>query len=101
MQRRRCHFLAARPIASLGYGRRFRTAGTSADRGFRAGRHGGGVAARHQGGLEPPPEGVWGMPPDMLKTLPGYGPDVQKNRAEARGIIEKLGYGPDKRLRMV
>ena len=28
--------------------RRFRTAGTSADRGFRAGRHGGDVAARHQ-----------------------------------------------------
>src|SRR3984893_5122039 len=35
-------------------GRRFRTAGTSADRGFRAGRHGGGVAARHQGGLAAP-----------------------------------------------
>jgi peptide/nickel transport system substrate-binding protein len=50
------------------------------------------------GAMQPPPEGVWGMPPDMLKTLPGYGPDVQKNRAEARGIIEKLGYGPDKRL---
>ena len=31
-------------------------------------------------------------------TLPGYGPDVQKNRAEARKIMEKLGYGPDKRL---
>src|SRR3954469_15591223 len=24
----------------------------------------------------PPPEGVWGMPPDMLAKLPGYGPDV-------------------------
>ena len=46
----------------------------------------------------PPPEGVWGMPPEMLKTLPGYGPDVRKNRAEARQIMEKLGYGPDKRL---
>ena len=32
----------------------------------------------------PPPEGLWGMPPEMLKTLPGYDPDVQKNRAEAR-----------------
>jgi hypothetical protein len=30
-------------------GRRFRTAGASADRGFQAGRHGGDVAARHQG----------------------------------------------------
>jgi peptide/nickel transport system substrate-binding protein len=46
----------------------------------------------------PPPEGLWGMPPDMLATLPGYGPDIAKNRAEARQIMEKLGYGPDKRL---
>jgi peptide/nickel transport system substrate-binding protein len=46
----------------------------------------------------PPPEGLWGMPPDMLKTLPGYDPDTAKNRAEARKIMEKLGYGPDKRL---
>ena len=44
------------------------------------------------------PEGLWGMPPEMLATVPGYGPDVQKNRAEARAIMEKLGYGPNKRL---
>ena len=35
----------------------------------------------------------------MLKTLPGYGPDVAKNRAEAREIMKKLGYGPDKHAR--
>ena len=46
----------------------------------------------------PPPEGLWGMPPEMLQTLPGYDPDTAKNRAEARKIMEKLGYGPDKRL---
>jgi peptide/nickel transport system substrate-binding protein len=46
----------------------------------------------------PPPEGLWGMPPDMLATLPGYDPNVAKNRAEARKIMQKLGYGPDKRL---
>ena len=46
----------------------------------------------------PPLEGVWGMTPELLETLPGYGPDVQKNRADARKIMEKLGYGPDKRL---
>ena len=46
----------------------------------------------------PAPNGVWGMPPDVLHTLPGYGPDVEKNRAEARKIMEKLGYGPDNRL---
>jgi peptide/nickel transport system substrate-binding protein len=50
------------------------------------------------GVMLPPPEGVWGMPPEVLNTLPGYGPDVQKNRAEARQIMQTLGYGPDKRL---
>ena len=50
------------------------------------------------GVMQPLPEGLWGMPPDVLKTLPGYDPDVQKNRAEAREIMRKLGYGPDKRL---
>src|SRR5258707_1883513 len=46
----------------------------------------------------PPPEGVWGMPPEMLKTIPGYGPDIQANRAQARKLMEQLGYGPNKRL---
>ena len=50
------------------------------------------------GAMLPPPAGLWGMPPEMLQTLPGYGPDVEKNRADARKIMEKLGYGPDKRL---
>src|SRR6516225_1200712 len=48
--------------------------------------------------MMPPPDGDWGMPPEVLQTLPGYGPNVEKNRAEARKIMEKLGYGPDKRL---
>jgi peptide/nickel transport system substrate-binding protein len=50
------------------------------------------------GNMMPPPEGAWGMPPEVLQTLPGYGPDVEENRAEARKIMEKLGYGPDKHL---
>jgi peptide/nickel transport system substrate-binding protein len=48
--------------------------------------------------MQPPPNGVWGMPADMLRTLPGYDPDVAKNRAEAQEIMKQLGYGPDKRL---
>ena len=52
------------------------------------------------GVLQPPPAGSWGMPRDVLETLPGYDPDVQKNRDEARRIMQKLGYGPDKRLRV-
>jgi peptide/nickel transport system substrate-binding protein len=35
---------------------------------------------------------------EVLATLPTCGPDVAKNRAEAREIMKKLGYGPDKRL---
>ena len=50
------------------------------------------------GVLQPPPEGLWGMPPDLLKTLSGYDPDVQKNRTEAHQIMDKLGYGPNHRL---
>ncbi|MBV9554395.1 MAG: peptide ABC transporter substrate-binding protein, partial [Alphaproteobacteria bacterium] len=48
--------------------------------------------------LQPPPDGVWGMPPETLKTLAGYDPDIAKNRAQAREIMQKLGYGPDKHL---
>jgi peptide/nickel transport system substrate-binding protein len=50
------------------------------------------------GVMQSPPEGIWGLPPDVLNTLPGYDHDVPKNRAEARQMMEKLGYGPDKRL---
>jgi peptide/nickel transport system substrate-binding protein len=51
------------------------------------------------GSLLPPPDGVWGMPPDMLKNVTGYG-DVKKDREEARTIMKKLGYGPDKPLKI-
>ena len=46
----------------------------------------------------PQPEGVWGMPVEMMRTIIGYDPDVAKNRAAARVIMERLGYGPAKRL---
>jgi len=50
------------------------------------------------GAMLPPPEGVWGMGPGMLAALPGYDGNVRKNREEARAIMHKLGYGPDKRI---
>jgi peptide/nickel transport system substrate-binding protein len=54
---------------------------------------------RHVGAtMMPPPNGVWGMPEDLLRNLPGYGADPAQNKAEARKIMEKLGYGPDKHL---
>jgi peptide/nickel transport system substrate-binding protein len=50
------------------------------------------------GSMLPPPQGVWGLPPAMLASVAGYGPDVKKNRDEARKLMQKAGYGPDKRL---
>ena len=52
------------------------------------------------GSMLPPPQGVWGLPPEILKTIPGYDPDVKKNREEARRLMQKAGYGPDKRLKI-
>ena len=50
--------------------------------------------------LLPPPAGLWGLPEEMVAKLPGYGPDVEERRAAARTIMEKLGYGPDHRLKL-
>jgi peptide/nickel transport system substrate-binding protein len=50
------------------------------------------------GALLAPPEGIWGMPRELMERLPGYDPDVEKNRAEARKIMQAHGYGPEKRL---
>jgi peptide/nickel transport system substrate-binding protein len=57
-----------------------------------------GVADAIGANMLPAPNGVWGMPADKLASLPGYGTDVAKNRAEARKIMEQLGYGPNKHL---
>src|SRR5262249_10765706 len=48
----------------------------------------------------PPPEGAWGMPPDVLSTLPGYSADVEKSRAEARAIMQGLGYSETNPLKV-
>ncbi|MBR0852345.1 ABC transporter substrate-binding protein [Bradyrhizobium diazoefficiens] len=50
------------------------------------------------GTMEPAPAGLWAMPKDMLESIPGYGPDVKANREEARKLMQKAGYGPDKHL---
>ncbi|MBO0756355.1 MAG: ABC transporter substrate-binding protein [Bradyrhizobiaceae bacterium] len=51
------------------------------------------------GSLLPQPEGVWGMPPDLLKTISGYG-DVAKDREKARAIMTKLGYSATNPLKI-
>src|SRR5437667_1496466 len=38
------------------------------------------------GVMQPPPEGLWGMPPEMLRSLTGYDPDFAKNRGPARAM---------------
>ena len=45
------------------------------------------------------PGGAWGMPADKLAALPGYG-DVETNQAEARKIMESLGYSKEKPLKV-
>jgi peptide/nickel transport system substrate-binding protein len=52
------------------------------------------------GVMQPPPEGIWGMPPYAMRNLPGYNPDIAASRTKARQIMEKLGYGPDHRLKV-
>jgi peptide/nickel transport system substrate-binding protein len=52
------------------------------------------------GVMQPVPTGLWGMPPEMLNALPGYDPDIRKNHAEARQIMQTLGYSPDNRLKI-
>ena len=52
------------------------------------------------GAMLPPPYGNWGMPPELLKTLPGYAGDLPTRQAEARKIMESLGYGPSNRLKV-
>jgi len=52
------------------------------------------------GHLQPPPAGRWGMPPLALAEIPGYGPDLQRNREQARALMQAAGYGPDKRLQL-
>ncbi len=50
------------------------------------------------GAMQPAPGGLWGLPSEIMNTLPGYGPDVAANREEARKLMQKHGYGPDHRL---
>jgi peptide/nickel transport system substrate-binding protein len=52
------------------------------------------------GAMLPPPDGVWGMTPEVLDKVVGYSPDVASNRAKARKIVEGLGYGANNRLKV-
>ena len=51
------------------------------------------------GAMLPGPDGVWGMPQEMLKGLPGYG-DVKKGREEGRALMKQAGYSETNRLKV-
>jgi peptide/nickel transport system substrate-binding protein len=50
------------------------------------------------GSMLPAPAGLWSMPKEMMEQMPGYGPDINANREEAKKLMQKAGYGPDKHL---
>jgi peptide/nickel transport system substrate-binding protein len=52
------------------------------------------------GAMLPKPAGEWGMPPEMVASLMGYGPDTEKNIADAQAIMQKLGYSEKKPLQI-
>ncbi len=54
--------------------------------------------ARMGGAMLAKPGGEWGMPPEMVSSLTGYGPNAEKNVAEAQAIMQKLGYSDAKPL---
>jgi len=57
-------------------------------------------AARLGGVMMSPPYGSWGLTPAQLEAIPGFGKDVERNRAEARKLMEEAGYGPNKKLKV-
>ena len=40
------------------------------------------------------------MPKEQLAALPGHSEDIEKSRAQARELMKKAGYGPDKPLKI-
>ena len=59
--------------------------------------HGG---SRIGGIMMSAPYGSWGLTSEQLANIPGYGKDVDKNRAEARKLMEEAGYGPKNTLKV-
>lgn len=59
--------------------------------------HGG---SRVGGIMMSAPYGAWGLTPEQLASIPGYDKDMEKNRAEARKLMEEAGYGPKNTLKV-
>jgi peptide/nickel transport system substrate-binding protein len=52
------------------------------------------------GAMLPRPVGEWGMPREMLEQLTGYGPDIEKNIAQSRELMQKQGYSEANPLKL-
>ena len=37
------------------------------------------------------PGAAWGLPPEELEKLPGYGRDIESSRAESRRLLKEAG----------
>jgi peptide/nickel transport system substrate-binding protein len=55
-------------------------------------------AATVSGVMMPPPEGIWGMPPEVISKLSGYGGTMEERQAEARKLMEEAGYSATNKL---
>ncbi len=49
--------------------------------------------------MMPPPDGEWGLTAEQLGAVPGYAAGVERNRAQARKLMQKAGYGPNNKLK--
>ncbi len=56
--------------------------------------------ARLGGFVMSPPFGNWGLTPEQLEAVPGFGKDVERNRAQARKLMAEAGYGPNNKLKV-
>jgi peptide/nickel transport system substrate-binding protein len=63
---------------------------------IQAGRQGAAISG---GVMLPKPYGVWGLPEAAQAKLPGFG-DPAANRVEAKKLLAKAGYGPEKPLKL-
>ncbi len=52
------------------------------------------------GAMMAEPEGNWGMPQAKLMSFPQYAGTPEERREKARKIMQDLGYGPDKKLKV-
>jgi peptide/nickel transport system substrate-binding protein len=52
------------------------------------------------GAMQPLPEGRWGLPEEVLRTLPGFDPDIAKRREKARAVMAAHGFTPAKPLKL-